>query len=67
MNVIPEYNALRLIDVQEFATILSVSTRTVWRMLSHGKLIAPVRIGGSVRWRLVDVERWITAGCPAPD
>ena len=67
MNAIPEYNALRLIDVQEFAQLLSVSTRTIWRMLSHGKLVAPVRIGGSVRWRLADVERWIEDGCPTQD
>lgn len=67
MNAIPEYNALQLIDVQEFAQLLSVSTRTVWRMLSHGKLVAPVRIGGSVRWRLADVERWIEDGCPTQD
>ncbi len=65
MNDVPEYDALRLIDAQELSQILSISTRTVWRMLSHRKLVEPVRIGGSVRWRLADVERWIDTGCPA--
>lgn len=65
MNEVSEYNSLRLIDAHDLSQLLSISTRTVWRMLSHGRLIEPVRIGGSVRWRFADVERWINAGCPA--
>lgn len=55
-----------LIDVQEVARLLTVSPRTVWRWLSQGELPAPVRIGGSVRWRLGDVRRWIDGGCRRP-
>ncbi len=55
----------RLIAVEELATILSTSERTVWRLLSAGRLVRPVRLGGrSVRWRLDEVSRWIEAGCP---
>jgi excisionase family DNA binding protein len=53
-----------LISVDELATILRVSPRTVWRLLSAEKLIPPVRFGGAVRWRYGDVKQWIDGGCP---
>jgi excisionase family DNA binding protein len=55
----------RLIAVEELATILCTSERTVSRLLSAGRLVRPVRLGGrSVRWRLDEVSRWIDAGRP---
>lgn len=54
-----------LITVDQVATMLQVSTRTVWRMRSSGELPAPVRVAGGVRWRHTDVELWIKDGCPA--
>jgi len=56
-----------LISVTEVATMLSISPRTVWRLLSTGKIIRPIRLGGAVRWRYDDVVRWIEDGCPPPD
>lgn len=53
-----------LINADELARKLSVSTRTLWRLLSAGKLIQPVRIGGNTRWRLGEVNEWIEQGCP---
>lgn len=53
-----------LISVDELATILKVSPRTVWRLLSAEKLVPPVRFGGAVRWRYDDVRQWIDDGCP---
>jgi excisionase family DNA binding protein len=53
-----------LISVEELATILKISPRSVWRLLSAGKLIEPVRIGGTVRWRFHEVKSWINQGCP---
>jgi excisionase family DNA binding protein len=55
---------VRLIAADELASMLDVSTRTVWRLLSTGRLVQPVRIGGSVRWRLDEVRDWIKNGCP---
>ena len=55
---------MRLIGAEELAKMLDVSTRTVWRLLSTGRLVQPVRIGGSVRWRLDEVREWIKNGCP---
>ena len=53
-----------LISVEELARILKISPRSVWRLLSAGKLVAPVRIGGAVRWRYYEIRTWIDAGCP---
>lgn len=55
-----------LVGAKELARMMDVSTRTLWRLLSAGKLIQPVRIGGNTRWRLGEVRRWIADGCPPP-
>jgi excisionase family DNA binding protein len=52
-----------LISVNQVAVMLGVSTRTVWRLVSAGQLVAPVRLGGSARWRIDEVRRWIDDGC----
>ena len=57
---------VQMIQAEAFAQMLQLSTRTLWRLLSTGELIEPVRLGRSVRWRLAEVERWIEEGCPAP-
>jgi len=56
-----------LINVRQVGTILGVSPRSVWRLLSDGKIIAPVRLGGAVRWRKDELARWIEQGCPSQD
>jgi len=67
MNQNTTSTQLQMIDVNELSTILSVSKRTIWRMVSNGKLVEPIRIGGSIRWKLSDIETWISQGCPAFD
>ncbi len=57
----PKTSTPRMIDVTEVATILSVSTRTVWRLVSSGELPQPIRFGRNVRWRAGDIESWIDA------
>ena len=52
------------ITPRQLAVMLQVSIRTLWRWRSAGRLPAPVRLGGAVRWRLDDVTRWIDEGCP---
>jgi predicted DNA-binding transcriptional regulator AlpA len=47
--------------------MIGISTCTLWRLLSAGKLPTPVRIGGSTRWRRDEVREWIRNGCPTPD
>ena len=55
-----------LIPAAEFARLLQVSTRTLWRQLSAGQIPRPVRFGGTVRWRLEEIHEWISMGCPFP-
>ena len=56
-----------LVGADTVAQMLNVSPRTVWRLLSAGKLIEPVRLGGNTRWRSAEVLQWIADGCPPPN
>src|SRR5690606_16763111 len=53
-----------LITADELANLLGLSTRTVWRMHSAGRLPAPIKLGRAVRWRHKEIHAWIEAGCP---
>jgi predicted DNA-binding transcriptional regulator AlpA len=56
-----------LLAVEDVGRLLSVSTRTVWRLRSEGKLPKPVKLRGTVRWNAAEIRRWIDAGCPAQE
>jgi predicted DNA-binding transcriptional regulator AlpA len=45
----------------DVARALAVDTRTIWRWASAGVIPAPLRIGGSTRWRRSDIEALIEA------
>ncbi len=53
-----------LVPIGDVAAMLALSRRTVFRLADAGKLPPPLRIGGSLRWRLADVRKWIADGCP---
>lgn len=53
-----------LIDAEALARMMDVSERTLWRWVSRGELPQPLRIGGSTRWRLAEINDWIERGCP---
>ncbi len=53
-----------LMTVFEVARVLRISTRSVWRLVTSSKLVEPIRIGGSIRWRRADLQDWIARGCP---
>ncbi len=53
-----------LITATELAQMMRVSVRTLWRLLSAGRIPAPIRIGGNARWRVEEIDRWIAEGCP---
>ncbi len=53
-----------LLSADEVAAMLGVSERTLWRLLSAGKVPQPVRFGRSTRWRAAEVADWIDRGCP---
>jgi predicted DNA-binding transcriptional regulator AlpA len=54
-----------VVTARQLAIMLQVSKRTLWRMRSAGQLPSPMRVGGIVRWRLDEIQKWITEGCPA--
>ena len=54
-----------LLTAEEVAAMLGVSERTLWRLLSAGKVPKPVHFGRSTRWRAAEVAEWINRGCPA--
>ncbi len=53
-----------LMTSEDVARRLRVSKASLWRMRSTGKLPPPIHIGGIVRWRAEDVEKWVKDGCP---
>jgi len=44
---------------------LLLSLVSWFRLSSAGRIPAPVKIGGSVRWRLSDIQRWLEWDCPS--
>ena len=52
-----------LLTIRELAKVLKLSPRSIWRLVKNQELPAPVRIGGSIRWRADAITRWIDAGC----
>ena len=64
-NTAPEETVVPiLLSADRVAAALDISVRTLWRLRAAGKLPAPVKIGGSVRWRYEEITLWIEAGCP---
>lgn len=53
-----------LVTAKEFAEMLSVSPRHIWRMKAMGRLPKSIEIGHCVRWKLVDISEWLAMGCP---
>ncbi|MFN0135695.1 MAG: helix-turn-helix transcriptional regulator [Phycisphaerae bacterium] len=46
------------------ANRLGISRAHVWKLLSLGRLPAPVRLGRAVRWDKRIVDAWLAAGAP---
>ena len=54
-----------LIGADGVAAMLGIGERTARRLDVEGRLPMPVKLGGSVRWRLSELRAWINAGCPS--
>ena len=49
-----------LLTAQQIAYRLSISVRTVWRMLERHELPQPIRYNRKlVRWRATDIEQYV--------
>lgn len=54
----------KLLTAESVGKILSLSKRQVFRLNSCGKIPAPIRIGGSVRWAESTILKWLASGAP---
>lgn len=54
----------RLLSAKLLGEMLSLSKRQIFRLNCCGKLPAPIRIGGSVRWSEKTISEWLKAGAP---
>lgn len=53
-----------LVNAKGAATMCALSKASWARLFAAGKTPAPVRLGGSVRWAVEDIQAWIRLGCP---
>ncbi len=54
----------QLWDAKTFGQRLSLSKRQIFRLNACGKIPAPLKIGGAVRWEASIIEDWLAAGAP---
>ena len=54
----------QLWDAKTFGQRLSLSKRQIFRLNSCGKIPAPIRIGGAVRWSEETICCWLSYGAP---
>jgi predicted DNA-binding transcriptional regulator AlpA len=59
-----EMKARRLGSMREVAAVLGISERTGWRLDIEGKLPEGIRLNRCRRWDLMELDRYIDAGCP---
>ena len=51
---------VQLLDAREVAGLLRISIPTLWRAVKQERVPAPIHMGPRlVRWRLVDLERFV--------
>lgn len=54
----------QLLSAKALSKILATSVRSIWRYRSAQALPEPVKVGGAIRWRQSDIEKWVHMGCP---
>ena len=54
----------QLMSAKQLGLLLALSKRQVFRLNSCRKIPKPILIGGSLRWRLSDIELWQSMDCP---
>lgn len=53
-----------LVSAAQAGALVCVNRSTWTRWSAAGKIPAPIRIGGAVRWSYAELQEWIKAGCP---
>lgn len=53
----------RLLRIRDVAALCAVSARRIRRWMEAGLMPRPNKIGGSLRFSVVEIEKWINGGC----
>jgi len=53
-----------LLNSRQVAKLLNISQRTFWGYWNNGRIIQPIRVGRNVRWSVIELRKWVEAGCP---
>ena len=53
------------VDAKAVGAMLGLSVRTIRSMDAAGQLPRPIRLNGSVRWRVSELRAWLAAGAPS--
>src|SRR5262245_49137729 len=53
-----------LVSAAVAAGLCGRSEASWWRDHAAGRVPAPVKLGGSTRWRVGELKAWVDAGCP---
>ncbi|MBN8600628.1 MAG: helix-turn-helix domain-containing protein [Planctomycetes bacterium] len=54
---------VELINASQFARLLGISERSLYRLKNTNQLPPNITLGRSVRWRLSEIRAWIESGC----
>lgn len=52
----------KLLTIKDVAAALQLTSRTIELMVKRGDFPAPIKIGGSNRWRPADVNNFLEQG-----
>ncbi|MBL4701842.1 MAG: helix-turn-helix domain-containing protein [Phycisphaeraceae bacterium] len=55
---------VQLVTALKAAELLGISRAHFYRMHNAGRVPLPIRLGGSVRWRVSELVAWVEAGMP---
>lgn len=53
-----------LVPADVAGPICGRSEASWWRDHAAGRIPAPIKLGGRTLWRIEELRRWISAGCP---
>jgi predicted DNA-binding transcriptional regulator AlpA len=54
-----------MVDIDGVARLLDMSKSHVYSLRTQGKLPEGIKLGKARRWSVVELQRWIAAGCPS--
>jgi prophage regulatory protein len=57
-------STIQLLTAKDAAQLCRLSKRSWLRFNASQKIPAPLHIGGSLRWRQIDIELWQSMDCP---